>query len=125
MVERIRPHRIALVADDEPLIERVLATALQIEGWTVVTASDGLAAMSAIAEHPLDLCIMDRSMPGPSLELRLAEMARCHPSAAVVVLSGTDDASGIGEGVVVLRKPVGLDELREGIVRAGALIATR
>lgn len=125
MADRGSPKRIALVADDDVLVARVVATALRIEGWTVLTAIDGFAAMSAIAEHPLSLCIMDRFMPGPALEIRLAEVSRRRPAAAVVVLSGTDDTTGIGSDVVVLRKPVGLDDLRDGIARAAHSTATR
>ena len=123
MVERASPKRIALVADDDPLIARVLSAALEMDGWTVITAADGATTVSAIAGHPLDLCIMDRFMPGPSLEIRLAELRRHRPAAAVIMLSGSHDETGVPEGAVVLRKPVGLDELREGIARAGALAA--
>ena len=61
-VSKVGPHTI-LVADDDPTIVRLLALALEQDGFRVVTASDGEAALRlAQLEHP-DLILLDWQMP--------------------------------------------------------------
>jgi CheY-like chemotaxis protein/glyoxylase-like metal-dependent hydrolase (beta-lactamase superfamily II) len=53
-----------LVVDDEPDVLRLLTLTLRPEGFDLLTASDGDAALYlARAEHP-DLILLDRNMPG-------------------------------------------------------------
>lgn len=52
-----------LVVDDEPDKRQLLATALQLEGYQVDTASDGIEGLAAIESHPPDLVICDVMMP--------------------------------------------------------------
>src|SRR5262249_20765129 len=59
---KVGPHTI-LVADDGPTIVRLLTLALEQDGFRVVTASDGEAALRlAGLEHP-DLILLDWQMP--------------------------------------------------------------
>jgi CheY-like chemotaxis protein len=117
MVELGSPSRLALVTDDDALIRRVVALALESDGWTVREAADGSAESDALERDAVDLCIMDRHVPGSSLESRLARVARVRPDAAIVVLSGDGDTS-TGDGVVHLSKPVELQALRDGVTLA-------
>jgi signal transduction histidine kinase/CheY-like chemotaxis protein len=58
------PHpRTALVVDDEEPARRVLTQILEEQGWRVIQAEDGLAAMAVIAEHRPDLILLDLIMP--------------------------------------------------------------
>ena len=52
-----------LVADDEPHLLRLVKFRLEREGYEVLTAADGEAALQvARDEHP-DLCVLDVMMP--------------------------------------------------------------
>ena len=52
-----------LVADDEPHLLRLVKFRLEREGYRVLTAADGDAALQvARTEHP-DLCVLDVMMP--------------------------------------------------------------
>ncbi len=52
-----------LVADDEPHLLRLVKFRLEREGYRVLTAADGDAALHvARTEHP-DLCVLDVMMP--------------------------------------------------------------
>ena len=50
--------RILIVEDDAPLLE-VLQYVLEDEGYRVLTAADGAAALKRAAEDPVDLVLLD------------------------------------------------------------------
>lgn len=121
MVEPGSPSRIALVADDDSLIRQVITVALASDGWTVRPTADVAAELETLQREPVVLCIMDRRMPGASLEVRLRRVRRLRPSAAIVVLSG-EEGDVPDDRIVSLGKPVEVEDLRDGIDRAMALI---
>ena len=53
-----------LLVDDEPHVLRVLRLALERDGYSVVTASDGHAALACMAEQLPDVLISDIQMDG-------------------------------------------------------------
>ena len=53
-----------LVVDDEPVARQSLTDILKLEGYTVVSAPNGQAAVEHIRTHPVDLLIVDLKMPG-------------------------------------------------------------
>ena len=53
-----------LAVDDENDVLLIVKTALQAEGYNVVTAVDGPDALEAAAEHKPDAIILDIMMPG-------------------------------------------------------------
>lgn len=52
-----------LIVDDEPRYLRLLEANLKTEGYTVVTAADGLQAVDAFSAQPVDLILLDIMMP--------------------------------------------------------------
>jgi DNA-binding response OmpR family regulator len=52
-----------LVVDDEPFIQRSLKINLEMEGFHVITASDGLEALKVVSEKKPDLILLDIMMP--------------------------------------------------------------
>jgi DNA-binding response OmpR family regulator len=52
-----------LIVDDEPRYLRLLEANLKTEGYTVVTAADGLQAIDAYSAQPVDLILLDIMMP--------------------------------------------------------------
>lgn len=57
MVKRV------LIVDDEPRYLRLLEANLRTEGYTVVTAADGMQAIDAFSAQPVDLILLDIMMP--------------------------------------------------------------
>jgi diguanylate cyclase (GGDEF)-like protein len=53
-----------LVVDDDPGARLLVGTALEMAGFRVVTAVDGVSALSQFAEHPADCVVLDVVMPG-------------------------------------------------------------
>jgi CheY-like chemotaxis protein len=56
------PHRV-LVVEDEPENRLLLGVVLTSEGYEVVEAEDGPAALAAARQHPPDLVLLDVMMP--------------------------------------------------------------
>jgi DNA-binding response OmpR family regulator len=53
-----------LVVEDDPTVREVVGTYLEADGFVVEAASDGFAALDAIAERMPDLVVLDRMLPG-------------------------------------------------------------
>ena len=58
------PDRPILVVDDDTKIVRLVRTYLERDGFSVVTASDGPAALQAIETHRPALVVLDLMLPG-------------------------------------------------------------
>lgn len=104
-----------IVVDDDGAIRDILEMVLSAEGYEVITASDGSAALETVRLSPPDLILLDIKMPVMSgLEFAKAYRAGPGPHAPIVVLTAAQDAEGraleIGaEGY--LPKPFELDDL--------------
>jgi phosphate regulon transcriptional regulator PhoB len=55
-----------LIVDDEPTIVEVVELYLRREGFRVLTAGDGAAALSAVQQERPDLIVLDLMLPGMS-----------------------------------------------------------
>jgi twitching motility two-component system response regulator PilG len=85
-------RRIILVVDDSPTIQKVVAVTLEAHGHEVVTASDGMEALSKLRTLKPDLVLLDITMPhmdGYQLcrIMRSNDITRNVP---IVMLSGKD-----------------------------------
>lgn len=70
-----------LIVDDSPVSRRMMDLMLHRNGYTVVAAADGYEALSLLEETPVDLMIVDLSMPdidGLTLLERVRADARFH-----------------------------------------------
>ncbi|MFW6150520.1 MAG: response regulator transcription factor [Chloroflexota bacterium] len=56
--------RSVLVVDDEPHMVRFISMNLVLEGFRVISASDGLEALRTVAREAPDLVLLDVMMPG-------------------------------------------------------------
>lgn len=113
-----RPTRI-LVADDDALIRAVLRMALRGPDCVVDEAGDAAQVESALTAAPVDLVILDISMPGGSVEETIASIHRRAPNARILVLSGDLEAPESVRSKIndFARKPIELDDLRERVDR--------
>jgi DNA-binding response OmpR family regulator len=109
------PKRV-LVADDSKTVTTVLVTALELEGYEVETAGNGVEAYEKGIEGGYDLVILDQLMPGM---LGLEIIDRWQQEGHVIqtiMLSGVDDertvVNSLESGAVdFIRKPFRLPEL--------------
>ncbi len=111
-----------LLAEDEPTVRRLMRRVLDENGYTVLEASDGAAALRLAQEHPdrIDLVLTDVIMPGLGGGELVEHLADVHPEARVLYVSGyADDAIG-HHGVLTgdaafLPKPFTADRLAEKV----------
>lgn len=101
MSEAARPW--VLIVDDDEDIRDSIQSLLQLRGYRVDTAADGLAGIERMRKGPPPaLVILDFMMPGMNGEEFRAEQLRDPQLAAVPVVLLT----GAGEGAGITRMPV-------------------
>ena len=95
------PAATVLVVDDDPVIQKLLQVNFELEGYKVITASDGVEGLArARADHP-DAIILDIMMP----KMNGLEVARALKADAatenipVLLLSAKAQASDVAVGM--------------------------
>jgi DNA-binding response OmpR family regulator len=109
------PRRLALVADDEPLVRTLVATVLRNRGWSVIEAPDAATALAA-APETLDLLVTDYEMPAGSGLALAAQLRLRDDTLPVVMISGHQDvaarlATVNGPRTAFLLKPFPVEHL--------------
>ena len=105
-----------LIVDDEENHRKSLGIGLRLDGWAVLEAEDGEAALRVLDVHDVDIAILDLMMPGIN-GLDLARRIRFRYPAVRVVLTSAYHLSerqiaraGVG-AIAFVPKPYRLDEL--------------
>jgi two-component system cell cycle response regulator len=118
-----------LVAEDSLVIRSVLRRYLEVEGYRVIDAADGQAAIDRCHEDPPDTVLLDIEMPGMNghevlAYLKADEELRDIPVVFLTGKTGTDDiVAGLRSGAHdYLKKPF---ETAELIARVGAAVRTK
>jgi two-component system, OmpR family, response regulator MprA len=113
-----------LLAEDDRSVREALARALQLEGHDVDVASDGQAALAAMAAAKPDLVIVDWMMPVRDGLSVCQQMRAAGDRTPVLILTARSDVrdrvAGLDAGADdYLPKPFSLDEL---LARVRALL---
>jgi len=104
-----------LVVDDEPPIRKLLRMGLSTQGYEILDAPSGKAALELIAQKP-DLIILDLGLPDiDGLEL-LRRLRQEHEGVPIVVLSSRGEEAAKVQALDLgaddyVTKPFGMDEL--------------
>ena len=105
---------IALVVEDEWLVRMEIAEALDADGWTVLEASTGEAALAMVDHNPaIDLVVTDIRLPGPATGWDVADAFRAaNADVAIIYCSGNacDPERQVTDSVF-LTKPCRMDYL--------------
>ncbi len=118
-----RKHKL-LIAEDDAEIRKALERILAYEGYEVVVANDGAAALEAIVEHDPDAVVLDVMMPfvdGLSVCRRLRERGDRRPVLMLTARHDVNDrVAGLDAGADdYVTKPFELEEL---LARVRALL---
>lgn len=120
-----RPTRTILLADDENGIRELTREFLESEGFAVVEAADGLAALEAFLSDPQawDLAILDLVMPRLGGAEVLTRIEALRPDLPALMISGysADTRSDLLNGPhrAFLSKPFRLQQLKESMAALG------
>jgi DNA-binding NtrC family response regulator len=108
-----------MVVDDEPMIRKLVASALSTSGYRVVDAETPEQAMEMMDAHPgLDLLLTDVVMPEVGGCELAEEMRRRRPGLKVLFMSGFEPVSmrsGPAKDTGFLQKPFRITELLDGV----------
>ncbi|MCL4184201.1 MAG: response regulator [Burkholderiaceae bacterium] len=92
-----------LIADDEPNIVVSLEFLMKREGFEVVTATDGEAALAALASAPPDLVLLDIMLPRMN-GFEVCQRIRANPAwrhVKVLMLSAKGRDTEIAKGLAL------------------------
>lgn len=112
-------RRRILIVDDEPYILRILSFKLRRAGYATLEAVSAEQAREMLAEHPVDLMLLDVALATPTTGFELAASLRAEPRTAalpIVMLTARDLASDVLQGRQVgalgyITKPFSIDEV--------------
>ncbi len=107
-----------LLVEDEANLRRLSLESLQRQGYTVLEAEDGAAALQLAAHHSgiIHLLLTDVVMPGMNGRELARRVANIRPNVKVLYMSGytenvIDRNGTIDPGVELLQKPFSMSEL--------------
>lgn len=112
-----------LVVDDEEDFANTLAQRLKMRDLKVITAYNGLQALSKVKEEAPDVMILDLKMPGMHGMEVLQEIKKKYSDIQVIVLTGhgtdkdEEEVKRCG-GFFFLRKPADIEHLEHKIRKA-------
>jgi len=114
-------ERTLLIVDSEALLVAAVKRALRSEGYRIVTADSGEAALDVLARTPVQVILCEHRLPGMSGPQFLAKATRLYPDTMRLILSGYTelesvlDAVNRGEIYRFLTKPWDDVQLRQNI----------
>ncbi len=88
-----------LIVDDETLIREVLKHILTQDGYEVIEAENGDAAIKKTREEKPDLIVLDMNMPKMT-GFEVAPLVRSHPDTMdipIIALTASADSQGVEE----------------------------
>jgi CheY-like chemotaxis protein len=110
---RTRKRKLVLVVDDEPIITETLTDILHHEGFDVVAASDGLAAVETAINLKPDIVLADVAMPRLNGVEAAKRVMAVLPKTRIILFSGQAETADLlaearreGFEFEVLAKPV-------------------
>ncbi|WP_176963053.1 PAS domain S-box protein [Mariprofundus sp. NF] len=111
-----------LLVDDNQIVLEVGKELLEGLNYHVLTATDGLEAISVYSEHQdhIDLLLLDVVMPRMGGMEALKEMRRINPDVKAIFATGYNKVSAMGESdefqaEKVLAKPLAISELSQAL----------
>lgn len=88
--ERIFVQPTLLIVDDDPIVRKLISLLLAPKGYALLSAEDGETALTLLRDHagPVDLLIVDLSLPGLGGAALSEKVSDAHPEAQVLFISG-------------------------------------
>ncbi len=117
-----RGQETILLVEDETNLRRLARQYLETQGYKILEAEDGAAALQIVAGHQgaIDLLLTDVIMPGMNGRELAAHVTKLLPDVRVLYMSGyTENAVGqdgtLDAGINLLQKPFSLPALKDRV----------
>jgi two-component system cell cycle sensor histidine kinase/response regulator CckA len=108
-----------LVVEDEDPLRRLIQRVLEVHGYTVVSADQGIAALDLLKSgQSFDLLLTDIMMPGMNGRALASEARRMFPELPLLYMSGfheLEDSCGSQDDARLLSKPFSSDVLTRAV----------
>jgi CheY-like chemotaxis protein len=121
-LRRPRARGTVLLVEDEEIVRSIVAEMLEVDGYRVVSAPDGDAAvaLAATAPEPIDVLVTDVVMPGMSGQEVARRVAEQRPEVRTLFVSGYAETAISRNGVLApgtsfLQKPFSAAELSHAL----------
>lgn len=117
-------EKVVLVVDDSSTVRKFVAASLNLKGFRVVTAADGIEALERMPAEKIDLIILDLNMPdmdGFEFMRTLRETPE-YRNIPIIILSSMTDlknkdlALGMG-AIAFLEKPLSTEAIQREVFR--------
>lgn len=122
-----------LIVEDEQSLLRAFAVAFERIGYEVLTASDVPSALEQwqARKDDISMIVSDVQMPGPEIEVLIAEVKRREPPVVILLMSG--DLRGTEQRIADLMssvdgfvpKPLRIQALRVEVERLLGMLPSR
>jgi DNA-binding response OmpR family regulator len=89
---------VILVVDDEEPMLKLLRANLSVEGYQVVTTSDGMSALDLMEEYKPDLIVLDIMMPGQD-GFQVLDLIRKRSSIPVIMLTAKSEVTSVQQAL--------------------------
>lgn len=85
----------ALIIDDNDAFRSSLRRLLELKGYTVAEASNGIEGISAYRQHPADVVLCDIVMPDKEGLETIRELLKEFPTGKIIAMSGWVQVVGV------------------------------
>ncbi len=94
MSNELMNNKSILVIDDDQRTLKLAGAFLEIEGFDVITAADGVSGMKLLRESKVDLVLLDVMMPGLD-GYQVLQLIREYSSVPVIMVTGITDKDSV------------------------------
>ena len=113
---------IVLVVDDEEGVREVMTAALASKQRDVLTAASGEEALEVVKRTPVDLVLLDLSMPGLNGVETFRELHALRPALPVIIVTGYPDSDLMARALEIgpftmISKPVDVSQIQKTVDR--------
>ncbi len=77
-----------LIVEDDPQVQHLLQESLELEGYSVIAAENGIKALEQLATRVVDIMITDILMPEKEGLGLITELRKTRPDLPIIAISG-------------------------------------
>jgi DNA-binding NtrC family response regulator len=99
--EQMKDKICILVVDDDPMMRELLTRILMRDGYKILTAEDGLAALEVLQKEKVSIVLSDLQMPRMEGFDLLKRVKRDHPGVGMVIMTSYGDTYTVKDALLL------------------------